>query len=68
MKTIVITGGTSGIGAGLAEHYSANGEQVIIVSRSKGTLTNAIYLQADLSLAAENYRVSNLINTQFGTA
>ncbi|MFD0897395.1 SDR family NAD(P)-dependent oxidoreductase [Loigolactobacillus binensis] len=66
MKTILITGGTSGIGAGLAQHYLANGDQVIIVSRSKGALPNAIYLQADLSLAAENYRIAELISTTYG--
>lgn len=66
MTTIVITGGTRGIGEGLAKYYLANGNRVVIVSRSQGKLANAIYLQADLSLVSENYRVGQIINEKYG--
>lgn len=66
MKTLLITGGTSGIGEGLAKYYLAAGDRVIIVSRNKGDLPNAIYLQADLSLASENYRIIENIQSTYG--
>ncbi|MEN0642324.1 SDR family NAD(P)-dependent oxidoreductase [Alkalicoccobacillus gibsonii] len=66
MHTILITGGTSGIGEGLAKHYLAIGDQVIIVSRKKGNLKNAIYIQADLSLVSENYRLVKTIQESYG--
>ncbi|WP_106495741.1 SDR family NAD(P)-dependent oxidoreductase [Lentibacillus sp. Marseille-P4043] len=67
MKTLLITGGTSGIGKGLAKYYLAAGNRVIIVSRNKGDLHNAIYLQADLSLASENYRIIENIQRTYGS-
>lgn len=66
MKTLLITGGTSGIGKGLATYYLEAGNRVIIVSRNKGDLPNAIYLQADLSLASENYRIIEKIQRSYG--
>ncbi|WP_185763112.1 SDR family NAD(P)-dependent oxidoreductase [Niallia circulans] len=66
MKTLLIIGGTSGIGEGLAKYYLAAGDRVIIVSRNKGDLPNAIYLQADLSLASENYRIIEIIQSTYG--
>lgn len=66
MKTLLITGGTSGIGEGLAKYFLAAGNRVIIVSRNKGNLHNAIYLQADLSLASENYRIIENIQETYG--
>lgn len=66
MKTLLITGGTSGIGKGLAKYYLATGNRVIIVSRTKGDLPNAIYLQADLSLASENYRIIENVQRCYG--
>ncbi|MDR2008312.1 MAG: SDR family NAD(P)-dependent oxidoreductase [Alphaproteobacteria bacterium] len=41
MKTIFITGGTSGIGFALAEHYLAQGNRVIITGRTESKLNEA---------------------------
>ncbi|WP_035736692.1 SDR family NAD(P)-dependent oxidoreductase [Glycomyces arizonensis] len=63
MKTIVITGGTDGIGAAFARHRLALGDQVAVVGRDKdkgGALAGlgAHFVPADLSLVAENGRVA----------
>lgn len=78
MRTFIITGGTSGIGKGLAMHYLNNGDRVIAIGSSvvKGELfyeeakkagaqDRAIYIQADLSLVKENYRVIEEIKSRF---
>ncbi|TDE35494.1 SDR family NAD(P)-dependent oxidoreductase [Actinomadura sp. 6K520] len=70
MRTIVITGGTDGIGKGLGLHYLGRGARVIVVgsnpdkgrrfleeARAIGSGERAAYVQADLSLVAENRRV-----------
>lgn len=63
MKNIVITGGTDGIGAALARHRLALGDQVAVIGRDK-TKGEALaghgahFIQADLSLVAENERVA----------
>lgn len=66
MKTLLITGGTSGIGEGVTKYFLEAGNRVIVVSRNKGNLPNAIYLQADLSLASENYRIIEYIKNTYG--
>lgn len=70
MKTIVITGGTDGIGRGLGLHHLGRGDRVIVVggnpdkgrrfleeAQAIGSGERAAYIQADLSLVAENRRV-----------
>ena len=77
MKTIIITGGTSGIGKGVAMHYLKNGDQVIAIGSSAargemfyeeakkiGAQDRATYLQADLSLVKENQRVIKEIKSR----
>ncbi|MCL2566559.1 MAG: SDR family NAD(P)-dependent oxidoreductase [Alphaproteobacteria bacterium] len=41
MQTIFITGGTSGIGFALAEHYLAGGNRVVITGRTESKLNEA---------------------------
>lgn len=70
MKTVVITGGTDGMGKALALTYLHRGDQVVIIgtSASKGqTILDAAsafgagarieFIRADLSLVTENRRV-----------
>jgi NAD(P)-dependent dehydrogenase (short-subunit alcohol dehydrogenase family) len=79
MRTILITGGTSGIGKGLAMHYLNEGDRVIVVGSStkNGDLfrleaeqlsaeTPAIYKRADLSLVSENRRIVEEIKEGYG--
>lgn len=72
MKTIVITGGTDGMGAALARHYLTAGERVTVIGRSRrkfdalvaavagqdpSAVARAEFLAADLSLVADSRRV-----------
>ncbi|MFC9873162.1 SDR family NAD(P)-dependent oxidoreductase [Nocardia salmonicida] len=78
MKTIVITGGTSGIGQALATTYLDRGDQVIVIgpdpakgaaflraADEHGSGERAVFLRADLSLIAENHRAIEEIVTRF---
>lgn len=78
MKTILITGGTDGMGKGLALHFLSTGNQVIIVGSShakgaeimtqakeKGWGDQLLFLQADLSLISENYRIIQEITARY---
>lgn len=70
MKTIVITGGTDGIGRALAHIYLKRGDTVTVIGRDKekgATLPNAHLIPADLSLISENRRVLEEINSTFPT-
>lgn len=60
MKKVVITGASSGIGAVLAETFSANGWQVLMIARNenrlqslKNNLKNTDYVVCDLSSKTE---------------
>ncbi|WP_112133239.1 SDR family NAD(P)-dependent oxidoreductase [Glycomyces dulcitolivorans] len=67
MKTIVITGGTDGIGAALARHRLALGDRVVVIGRdaAKGEALGAEIIAADLSLVAEQRRVVDLLASQY---
>ncbi len=79
MRTIVITGGTDGMGAALASHYLREGERVVIVGRSRvkfeallaalaaddlAATERASFIAADLSLTAESRRVVEQIKVR----
>lgn len=66
MRTYLITGGTDGIGKGIAMHLLEKGEQVIVVgsslkkgelmlseARQLGAANRVKYIQADLSLVTK---------------
>ena len=69
-KRAVITGGSEGIGFGIAQKFIANGAEVLLIGRSKKKLekakqqlgdTNIRILQADLSCQKETLKVSEEI-------
>ncbi|GCB44128.1 SDR family NAD(P)-dependent oxidoreductase [Streptomyces sp. NL15-2K] len=78
MKTIVITGGTSGLGQALAHTYLERGDRVVVVSRDAGKGETylrqakkdghggrAFFIEADLSLVSENQRVVEEVKSDF---
>ncbi|MBB5783430.1 SDR family NAD(P)-dependent oxidoreductase [Nonomuraea jabiensis] len=67
-KTIVISGGTDGMGRALASTYLDRGDTVVIIGRDAAkaaTLPGAHFILADLSLASENRRVLEEINARY---
>ncbi|MYW05228.1 SDR family NAD(P)-dependent oxidoreductase [Streptomyces sp. SID3343] len=78
MKTIVVSGGTDGIGKALAHTYLSRGERVAVVGRNlekgkaflaaaaeTGAAARAFFIPADLSLVAENHRVVAELEARF---
>lgn len=78
MKTIVVTGGTSGIGQALANTYLGRGDQVVVLgpdpvkgkkfldtAQRVGAADRAFFIEADLSLVSENQRVIAEIKDRF---
>lgn len=66
-KTILITGGTDGMGRALARTHLDRGDTVIVVGRDAAkaaALPGAEFIAADLSLVSENLRVLDQINTR----
>jgi NAD(P)-dependent dehydrogenase (short-subunit alcohol dehydrogenase family) len=67
MKTLVITGGTDGMGKALARTYLDRGDTVIVCGRDRAkaaSLPDAYFIPAELSLISENRRVIQEINTK----
>ena len=73
MKTVLVTGGTDGIGKGMVLHYLKEGYRVFAVGSNleKGKRMTAevknksfVFIQADLSLPAENMRVAKMVSEQ----
>ncbi|RSM62605.1 oxidoreductase [Amycolatopsis sp. WAC 01376] len=71
MKTIVISGGTDGMGKALAMEYLGRGDNVVVLGRdpAKGAVFaeagRATFIQADLGLVARNREVVGLIAERF---
>lgn len=71
MKTVLVTGGTDGIGKGMVHRYLQGGYQVFAVGSNAEKSArlmeeeknrNLTYIQADLSLVSENLRVVKVIS------
>lgn len=80
MKTILITGGTDGIGKGLAMDCLKKGHRVIVIgsnaakgeaiykeAKQIGAGDRAIFIQANLSLIKENQRIIEEIENKYHT-
>ncbi|NED81157.1 SDR family NAD(P)-dependent oxidoreductase [Streptomyces sp. SID11233] len=80
MSTLVIAGGTDGIGKALAQVYLGRGDTVVVIgrnpekgrrfldaARSAGAAERAFFVTADLSLLGETYRAAEQIRTAFPT-
>lgn len=78
MKTVLITGGTNGLGKGIAMRHLINGDRVIVVGNSVangnifyeeakklGAEDRAFYIQANLGLIKENQRIVAEIKNRF---
>ncbi|RSN31962.1 oxidoreductase [Amycolatopsis sp. WAC 01416] len=71
MKTIVISGGTDGMGKALAMEYLGRGDTVVVLGRdpAKGAVFaesgGATFIQADLGLVACNHEVVERVTTRF---
>ncbi|SDH83767.1 short chain dehydrogenase [Sinosporangium album] len=78
MRTIVITGGTDGMGAALARHFLSAGDRVAVIGRSRAkfdallaavgdpsAVERAEFVAADLSLMADSRRVVAQLTARF---
>ncbi|MET9243635.1 SDR family NAD(P)-dependent oxidoreductase [Nonomuraea sp. NPDC003709] len=65
MRTLVISGGTDGMGRALARTYLERGDTVAVIGRDRSkALPGAVFIPADLSLISENRRVIAEINAE----
>lgn len=73
-KTVVVTGGSSGIGLAIAKTFAAEGAKVVITGRQMSRLDaaakkigdNAVAIQGDASNIAQLNTVFGAIKSQFG--
>ena len=74
-KTVVITGGTSGIGLTTAQHLLGEGARVLVTGRSKDALDatreqlgdRAVVVGSDVSSAADRDALAERVRTEFGS-
>lgn len=73
MKTVLVTGGTDGIGKGMVLHYLNEGYRVFAIGSNLEKGNNMVaevknpnftFIQANLSLVAENKRVVEIISKE----
>lgn len=71
-NTILITGGNSGIGRGLAQAFHSRGNQVVIVGRNEDSLRETVeanagmkYLRADVADATSTLELAKQVEAQF---
>jgi NAD(P)-dependent dehydrogenase (short-subunit alcohol dehydrogenase family) len=66
IPTILITGGASGIGAGIATRLAKDGARIIIADRDqKAALPNTRSVHCDISVEAEvNQLISDIVSTE----
>lgn len=72
-KTILITGGGTGIGFSIAKAFSGNNNRIILAGRREDKLKNAVsqlsqasYIVADITNEAEVDKLVKQVKTQFG--
>ncbi|MFI5717252.1 SDR family NAD(P)-dependent oxidoreductase [Nocardia sp. NPDC051750] len=73
MRTIVITGGTDGMGAALARHFLDAGDRVVVIGRSRAKFealqqvpnNRAEFIAADLSSVAESRDIVRRLRSRY---
>jgi len=66
-KRVLITGGTKGLGASMAQRFVASGAQVAVTARSPGARNSgSLFVQADLATASGAQAVVDRIHAAWG--